>query len=442
MNLLAFLLLSVVPSDVDAWPAFLGADSQVRSDIQMPLTWTPTENVGWTNPLPGHGQSSPVVWANRVFVTSVEGPNKETYHTLCFDLVSGKELWRMSIPNSTPVKNSYYVSRAAPTPVVDGQRIIALFESGDCVAYSHDGQELWQRTLGVDEGPLVSEFGLGASPCQDDTRVFVLLDHDGPSCLLGIDKATGVTSWKAPRTARRSWSSPAIIKIQDTQQIAVSSAGSVDGYAPDSGEQLWSFTDIGGNTATTPIDLGNGRFLIGASPGRNGENAGSAADSNCLIKVTLQDGQWTANRDWVAQGAAPSWASPIVHQGLAYWINRAGVVTCFDAETGDKVYAERTAQSCWATPIAIGDRIYLFGQQGLVTVLGAGREYRVLAENESWNEQTLPAEKPLAEESSEERRRGASMFSKPTLYGAAVADGGFILRVGNRLIRISIPTKD
>src|SRR5690606_32721247 len=111
------------------------------------------------------------------------GANKDSYHTICLDLASGRELWRRTVANSTPVTNSHYVSRAAPTPMVDRERIIALFESGDCVAYSHQGDELWLRKLGIDEGPLVAEFGLGASPCQNKTHAFVLLEHEGPSCL-------------------------------------------------------------------------------------------------------------------------------------------------------------------------------------------------------------------------------------------------------------------
>jgi outer membrane protein assembly factor BamB len=217
-------------------------------------------------------------------------------------------------------------------------------------------------------------------------------------------------------------------------QVVVSSGGGVDGYDPASGEKLWTLEDIGGNTGCTPIDCGDGRFLIGASPGRNGENAGSAARSNCMVQVTRDGDQFVAEKRWVADGAFPSWASPILHEGLAYWINRSGVVFCFDARTGQQVFAERTPQSCWATPFAIGQRIYLFGKDGLVTVLKAGREFEVIAENVTWNPEDLPEKSPLPEETSEERRRASAMFSKPTLYGYAATSDAFYVRVGNALI--------
>ncbi len=436
MTWFSLLLLAALPVSADAWPAFLGAGAAPLAPERLPLQWSATDHVAWRATLPGHGQSSPVIWGGRVFTTSVDGPNKDTYYTTCVDLASGRQLWQQTLDNSSPVPNSYYVSRAAPTPVVDAERVIAFFESGDCVAYSHAGKELWRRQLGQEECPLNAEFGLGASPCQNETHLFVLLDHDAPGCLLSLDKASGKTAWKVERSPRRSWSSPVLARIAGQPQIVVSSAGSVDGYDPQTGRELWTFTDIGGNTGTTPLAAGEGRFLIGASPGRNGENAGSAADSNCLLEVTHDGQNWKAERKWVAQGAMPSWASPIVHRGLAYWINRAGVVSCFDATTGERLFAKRIEQPCWATPIAAGDRIYFFGQQGAVTVLAAGREFEVLAENQSWSDDTLPAEPPLPEEESEERRRAAAMFSKPTLYGAAVAEGTIVLRVGNGLIAV------
>lgn len=434
MNLVvaAYFVLAVV--GVNDWPAFLGAGAGERSSELLPLTWSPTENIAWMTEVRGHGQSSPVVWGDHVFVTSVDGPEKDNFYTTCIDRHEGKVLWQKTLVNSFPVANSYYVSRAAPTPMVDTERVISFFESGDCVAYDHDGGQLWSRSLGKDYGPFVAEFGLGASPCQTDSAMFVLLEHDGPSCLVALDKKTGETKWKVDRDPRRSWSSPAIVKVGDTQQIIVSSAGTVDGYDPESGALLWSFDDVGGNTATSPIDCGEGRFLVGASPGRNGENAGSAAGSNGLMQIVREGDDWTLTRQWTAEKATPTWASPIIHNGLAYWVNRAGVVYCFDAETGDAIYTERMKESCWATPVGVGDRVYFFGKDGTVTVLAAGREYRVFAENESWTAETLPAEKPLAEESSEERRRGASMFSRPTLYGVAVTDDAFLLRVGNAVI--------
>lgn len=418
------------------WPSFLGAGASTSSQA-LPLHWTPTENVEWQAALPGHGQSSPVVWNDKVFVTSVEGPQKDAYHTACYDLTSGDRLWHQSIANSTPIANTLYVSRAAPTPTVDAERVVAFFESGDCVAYTHTGEQIWIRHLGQDHGPLISEFGLGASPCQIAERVFILLEHDGPSWLVALDKSSGETAWSAERSPRRSWSSPAIIDVEGAPQIVISSTGSVDGYEPESGKLLWTFDDVGGNTGTTPIDCGQGTFLTGAAAGRGEENAPEAKRSNGMIQIRSTDNGWQAKRLWVAKDAAPSWASPIVYQGLAYWINRGGVIYCFDAQSGEPVYTQRTEQSCWATPFASGDHIYWFGKDGLVTIIASGREFRKVAENQVWDAEQLPPDTSLPPpEEDEQRQRAAAMFSGATLYGYAVADGRFIVRIGNRLFSI------
>ncbi|MBL8889181.1 MAG: PQQ-like beta-propeller repeat protein [Planctomycetaceae bacterium] len=431
---------NTAPTDsVVRWPGFLGQGASELNADKFPIQWDVPSALKWHVGLSGHGQSSPVLWGDAVFVTSVEGPMKDTYHVISFDVETGSELWRQSIKNSVPVKNSLYVSRSAPTPVVDAQRLVVLFESGDCVAYNHAGERLWQRDLSKDYGPFVAEFGLAASPCQNETHVFVLLEHDGPSCLIALDKATGETAWKADRSARRSWSSPSIINIGGQPQVVVSSAGSVDGYDPATGQQRWTFTDVGGNTGTTPLDLGEGRFLLGASGGRDGQNVAEAKKTNCLIQVTKTGDDYQVERLWVAEGATPSWASPIMHQGYAYWVNRVGVVYCVDMKTGEVVYNERTKQQCWATPLAVGDRLYLFGKEGICTVIKSGPNFEILAENQLWNDDILLPEASLAaSEETEERRQAAANFDRPTVYGYAVGQSTLVIRIGHQLFGLRL----
>jgi len=153
-----------------------------------------------------------------------------------------------------------------------------------------------------------------------------------------------------------------------------------------------------------------------------------------LMQISRQGDGWKVTKQWVAERVSPSWASPIMYRGVAYWINRAGVVTALDAATGEELYTERLKDSSWATPVGVGNRVYFFGKDGMVTVLAAGREFEVLSENESWNDQTLPEEESLGEESTERRRRAAAMFSKPTLYGVAIANETIYLRVGNAVL--------
>ena len=419
------------------WPTFLGTQESRSSVSNLPLNWTPTENIAWKANLTGHGQSSPVIWKDKVFVTSVDGPNKDNFLLSSLDLATGKLLWKHEIKNSHPVQNSVYVSRAAPTPVVDSDRIIAFFESGDCVSVDHNGNVLWKKDLSKEHGPFVAEFGLGASPCQDDQNVYILIEHDAPGALIALNKSTGELIWKKERPTGRSWSSPAYFTIADTPQIVVSSNGSVMGYAVSDGQILWELNGLGGNTGTTPIDIGQDQFLIGASAGRSGENEQAAKKSNGLVQVSKQGSKWEAKLAWVNPQLSPTWASPVIHDGLAYWVNRVGVISCVDLVTGELVYAERSKQSCWATPILWKDRIYFFGKDGLTTIIRSGRKFEILATNEVVDPETFPPETTsLPKENSAQRQQSAAIFSGPTLYAGVPAKNIILIRFGNQLIAI------
>lgn len=418
-----------------SWPGFLGAGSEMINPTSIPLTWSPAKNIAWSAALAGHGQSSPVIWNDRAFVTAVEGPMKDTCHVIAFRLSDGQQLWKRSLAASDKAKESYFVSKAAPTPVTDGQAVYAFFESGDVVALALDGRELWRRSLSLDYGKFQNEFGLAASPVQTKDAVILLIDHEAPSYLVALNKADGTTLWKADRSGRKSWSSPAIVPVLGKPQVVCSSAGSVDGYDPVTGQLLWSFDDVAGNTAATPLPFADSRFLIGASPGREGgERSEGAKKSNGAAAVELVDGKLALKMLWRTEAVTPTFGSPVAYASHAYWVNRVGVVYCFDAETGQQRFAERTKQPCWATPLGVGDRLYLFGKDGITTVLKTGPNFEVLAENQLWDPATVKPDPAKAEaEDTEERRRSAAAFSGRTQYGVAAVEGTLLVRTGDVL---------
>lgn len=432
-SLILALSLLATP-DTGRWPAFQGAGHTPLTPAAVPQTWNETEHVAWKTTTPGHGQSSPVIWGDHVYLTSVAGPNKETYHLVCLNLADGKELWQKSVTSTDPVKNSVYVSRAAPTPVVDDTGVYAFFESGDYAAWNHAGELLWQRSLSADYGKFQNEFGLAASPVLYQDRLIQLIDHDGPSYILALDKATGKTVWKSDRTGRRSWTSPVLVSKSGRDVIVVSSDGSVDGYDPQSGQQLFNFTDVGGNTGTTPCIFGEGRFLIGASAGQRGENAEMAKKSNMAMELLIEGDTVRPAVLWRNTEVATTFSSPMVHAGYAYWINRSGIVSCLDIATGELKYTQRTPQSAWATPVGIGDRVYFFGKDGITTVIAAGPEFQILSENPLWNPETAPKDETLiSQETEPQRQRSAAMFASPVQYGVAIVNGSLLIRSGTVL---------
>ncbi|MEZ6065326.1 MAG: PQQ-binding-like beta-propeller repeat protein [Planctomycetaceae bacterium] len=195
------------------------------------------------------------------------------------------------------------------------------------------------------------------------------------------------------RDSRVSYSSPALVPVGDKLQIVCSSSGSLDGYDPQTGERLWTYSeDIGGNRAATPLPCGDGRFVIAASPGMHNENESEARQSNGLVVIEPTPTGFAPRVFWRTGEAMPSFNTPTIHEGIAYWVNRAGVLFAFDAETGSELYAKRAGQTCWATPIVIGDRLYIFGKDGKTAVVRTGREYELLVENQLWDVEQLGSE--------------------------------------------------
>jgi outer membrane protein assembly factor BamB len=434
MHCIFLSLMLFSAAETTTWPGFLGAGASVIDPTTVPTEWSPSSGIAWTASIPGYGQSSPVVWGENIIVTSVEGANKETLHVTCFDLASGDKRWDSTTESTYPEKNSVYISRAAPTALLDANGTYAYFESGDVFAVSTDGKQKWHRSLTNDYGKPTNEFGVCASPVQLADRIVILIDDPGNSYLVALDKATGKVLWKTDRTSRTSWSSPALITIEGRPQIVCSSAGSVDGYDPATGKQLWTTTAVGGNSATTPMAVSDGGFLIAASPGQRGENADLAKQSNGRMVVESDGDKWNVRFVWTNEAVSPSWASPIAYQGQAYWINRVGALFCVDANDGTEVYTNRIKQSAWATPVGIGEHVFVFGKNGITTILAAGPEFRVVAENTLWTADAPPVNNvPATEEAEGQRRQAAAMFSKPVVYGVAIVNGSILLRTGSQL---------
>ena len=393
MSCMTLLMTVVLAATPEAWPGFLGQGATPVDPSTIPLTWSPTENIAWTAKLPGKGQSSPVIWGDKVFVTAIDGTMKDRCHVVALNLADGVVTWQKTFDAAQKVRSNYFQSRSAPTPVVDERTVYAFFETGNLIALSHEGETLWQRSLTEDYGSFESTIGLAASPLQTSDSVVLLIDHEGPSYLVAVDKKTGEPCWKTDRDSRVSYASPALVPVGDTWQIVCSSAGSVDGYDPKTGQLLWSYSEnVGGNRSATPLPFGNGRFVIAASPGMHNENESEARKSNGVMSLERTADGFAAKVLWRTEEAMPAFNSPTVYRGSAYWVNRAGVVFCFDAETGEKRFVKRIGQGCWSTPVGIGERLYIFGKDGLTTVLKAGPEFELLAENQLWDSEKLGAE--------------------------------------------------
>ena len=408
------------------WPKFQGPSASDGLSDSLPLNWSTEKDIAWTASLPGYGQSSPVIHGDLLVITSIEGPEKETGIIVGLDKNTGKTLWKKEIQTASGAKNNSYVSRAAPTPIIDANQITVLFEGGNLLALDHQGGELWQRNLVADFGEIKARHGLSSSLEQNKETVFVWIERENEPYVLAVSKKDGTNQWKAPGLGVTSWSSPRLVPVEESEHLVLSGVGKLIGLDPQSGEKLWDFEDISGNSTPTPVPAGDGRFLIGATTGRSGGGAGKAARSNGLVQISRgDDAKFKAEFVWRSKRATSSFGSPLIHAGLAYFVNRQGVIYCLDLADGEEQYAERTADSVWATPFAAGDKLYFFGKKGTTTIIKSGKEFEEVAVNQ------LVTDKAEGDAAEASPARGGRV-----LYAAAADEGTIFLRTGNRLFCI------
>lgn len=421
--LLTLLFAATLAVADDTWTGFRNTGDSSTAATGLPVRWSETDNIAWSVKLPGFGQSSPVVWKDKVFVTCVAGDNREKGFITAHDFATGKELWKHAFAPTQKAKWSPFISKAAPTPAVDDKAVYAFFEGGDVLALDHAGKLLWSRSLVSDYGEFQNNHGLAASPVLLEDAVAILVDDRGPSYLIALDKATGKNVWKVDRPQKGSWTSP-VVK-PGRKEIVVSSAGELAGYDAATGKLLWEMDGFSGNTIPSATVVAD-RVIVGAGASKGDVKA--AVKSNCCVKIPGKDGK--PEIMWQSEKASASMASPVVHRGQVYFVSQAGIVYCLDLETGKEHYAERIDASCWATPIAAGDHVYFFSKTGFATVLKSGPNFEVVATNPLWKAEAAPA-----------KDGDPYSSSGPVLYGVAAVDGAILARSGTTLYRIGAAKK-
>jgi len=370
---------------VDSWASFRNGGSS-RSSSPLPTHWTPTTGIAWQAELAGYGQSAPVIHGDRVIVTSVLGDNCEQVSLQCFELSSGRSIWSFRHASSVGHPSNYMNSRAAPTPIVDENGVYAFFETGDFVGLDWEGKLLWHRDETEQLGKFQNNHGLGSSPAADEDTLYVLIEHDGPSSLIAVNKRDGETRWSAERVSTKSWASPILASVSGASQVIVSSGGTVTAYDPVDGNQLWSRDGVEGNSVPSPVVDEERLILAGRLPefATDGQ-----VQANCVLDLSrVKDGQprvlWRANK------AICDYASPVVCGGYVYFINKADVLHCIAMSTGDVAYRERLSLDCWATPIVSGDLIYCFGKSGETKIVRSGPTFKEVTTNALWDVSNPP----------------------------------------------------
>jgi outer membrane protein assembly factor BamB len=393
-----------------SWPSFRGPQaSGIAEQQNLPDRWDGKtgENIRWRTPIPGLAHSSPVVWGNRIFVTSaVSSDPKATFRPglygdgdasadrsphkwmlYALDKQRGKILWErvahQGLPNE---KRHIKATYANATPATDGRIVVAWFGSQGVHAYDLNGRFLWKVDLGrLDLGAYdipTYEWGHASSPIIWNDLVLLQCDTQADSFLLALDTATGKTMWKTDRKELPSWGTPTVAMTESGPELVTNASNYVRGYDPRTGKELWQLGRSSKITAPTPI-FSDGLFVIAS--GRAPERPIFAVRAGSRGDLTLPDGKSNSEAvAWSRTGRGSYMPTPIVYNGILYVLANNGLLDAYDPRSGEEVYRQRlplVGSGFSASPVAADGKLYLSNEDGEMLVITAGRSFAHVATN-------------------------------------------------------------
>jgi outer membrane protein assembly factor BamB len=408
-GVLVVALLATTTLSAQHWPSFRGTNaSGVADGAATVTTWDAKtgQNILWKTPVAGVAVSSPIVWGDRVFVSTAVGsdPNagirtglygdvepakddsRHTWKVVALDKRSGKVLWERIAHEGMPKTRRHpKSSQATATPVTDGRRVIVSFGSEGLYAYDLDGTLLWKRDLGVlNAGWFYDpdyEWGIGSSPIIWKDLVIVQCDIQKNSFIAAFDVATGEPRWRTPREEIPSWSTPAIFEHDGKTELITQATTFIRGYDPSNGKELWRLAGNSEITIPTPI-VGPGFVVV--TNGYRGVQPIFAIKPGAAGDITLK-GEETVNASiaWSSKRGGPYIPTPVIYRDQLYVLQIAGILAAYNVKTGERIYQERIGGggSFSASPVAADGKIYLASEDGDMFVVKAGPKFELLSSN-------------------------------------------------------------
>lgn len=401
--LIAVVTLAASAAPKNNWSGWRGPDGNgVSPETNLPAVWSSTTNVKWKTPIPGRGHSSPIVWDNRIFLTtdiegetvpgakavehkddgkpfkhpdSVGADRKHTFKVLSIDRLTGKVLWERTAYEGTVYDDRHRKgSYASPTPATDGTLVFTYFGTEGLYCYDFGGKLVWKFSPGP-----VATFGMGpgTSPVLFENTVILQCDEDNgeKSFIVALDKKTGKEVWKTPRKIQASWSTPLIVRGPQRTELITSGNEFIISYDPKTGKELWRTKGHASNAIATPV-AGNGMVFV---------YAGFPVKKTFAIKLGAS-GDLTDTKDivWQFDKGTAYVPSSILYGDYLYLMSDRGIITCLDAKTGKIVYEGGRVPipaTFTASPVAFDGKILLTSEDGDTFVLKAGPKHEVIATN-------------------------------------------------------------
>jgi len=392
------------------WPSFRGVQATGISEKQnLPDKWDGKsgENILWRTSVPGLAHSSPIVWGNRIFVTSaVSSDPKATFRPglygdgdasadrspqkwmlYAIDKRTGKILWERIAHEGVPREKRHIKSTyASATPATDGRIVVAWFGSQGVYAYDLNGRLLWQVDLGrLNVGAYdipTYEWGTASSPIIWNNLVILQCDTQDDSFLLALDADTGKQVWKTNREELPSWGTPTIAQTSAGPELVTNASNFIRSYDPRTGKELWKLGRSSKITAPTPL-FADDKFIIAS--GRAPERPIFVVKAGARGDLTLPEGK-TASESvvWSRSGRGSYMPTPLVYDGIVYVLANNGLLDAYDLKTGEEIYRQRlplVGSGFSASPVAADGKIYLSNEDGDMLIIAAGRKYAHLGTN-------------------------------------------------------------
>jgi len=385
------------------WPSFRGpgATGVLETRHAAPVSWDveAKRHIAWSTTIPGLGHSSPIVWGDRIYVTTavssdpksvfqypLEGQldrrtdlSKHRFMLFCLDRRTGKILWQSVAAELAPrVARHPHNTYASATPTTDGKRVVAFFGSEGLYAFDMDGKLLWKQDTGpLDQGAFDLpdyQWGSASSPIIYKDLVIVQCDQQKGSFIAAFDAATGKPAWRTPREALPSWSTPTVYEGTARAELVTNGTEYFRGYDPASGSELWRIRGTSMISVPTPfaahglIYLASGYYrfvqpIVALKPGAVGE-----------VKPDMMA--------WRTEKGAPYLPTPIVYGDYFYAFNHRGILTVYGSQSGQRIYEQRLAPGAFSSsPVATAGRLYAASEDGDVYVVKAGPSFELLATN-------------------------------------------------------------
>jgi len=383
------------------WPQWRGPSGQgISEEKGLPSEWSTSKNIKWKTPIPGRGHSSPIVWNNRIFLTtaiegelvpgakavkhmdgdkeflhpdSVGADHKHQFRVVCLDRGNGKILWEQTAFEGTPYDNRHRKSSfASSTPATDGTFVFAFFGTEGLYAYDLNGKLIWKADLGK-LGTV--GMGTGTSPILYENLVILQCDEENgaASFIVGVNKKTGKEVWRTPRKIQVSWSTPLLVRTAKRAELITTGNEAVISYDPATGRELWRHKGVESNAIPSPVASGDLVFITAGFPAK------------IAMAITLGGtGDLADSVVWKYNKGTAYVPSPILYGDYLYLTSDRGVLTCLDAKTGDVKYEGGRVPipaTFTASPVAFDGKILMTSEDGDTFVVKAGTKHEILGTN-------------------------------------------------------------